>query len=155
MLQKLTKRVRLKEPGAARKYMSEAVVYLIDDDEAVRKSLAFLLKAAQLNVRTHESAVAFLKVLPKAGPGCIITDMHMPQVDGIELIRRLRDHGCNLPVIVITGVGDLRHAVEAIKAGAIDFLEKPICAEMLLALIRSAFVCGGWSRGHESVATCV
>ena len=135
--------------------MSEAVVHLIDDDEAVRKSLAFLLTAAQLNVRTHESAVAFLKVLPKVGRGCIITDMHMPQVDGIELIRRLRDHGCNLPVIVITGVGDLRHAVEAIKAGAIDFLEKPICAEMLLAWIRSAFVCGGWSRGLESDATFI
>ena len=129
---------------------NEAVVHLIDDHEIIRESLAFLLTAAQLNVRTHESAVAFLKVFPEVEPGCIVTDMHMPQLDGIELIRRLRGRGSSMPVIVITAADDVALAVKAIRAGAIDFLEKPTCAELLVTWIRSAFVCGECGGRHET-----
>lgn len=114
------------------------VVHVIDDDEAVRKSLAFLLGTAQVSVRTYESAVMFLDALPKVEPGCIITDVRMPQVDGLELLRRLKGRGVDLPVIVITGHGDVPLAVEAMKAGAADFLEKPFDDEAVLAAVHSA-----------------
>jgi two-component system response regulator FixJ len=115
----------------------ERIVHVIDDDE-VRHSLAFLLSAAGLAVRIHESAVAFLAVLPEIQGGCVVTDIRMPQMDGLELQRLLRDLKSGLPVIVMTGHGDLPLAVEAMKAGAVDFLEKPFDDEVLLSAIRSA-----------------
>jgi len=114
------------------------VVHVIDDDIAVRQSLAFLLSTAGLAVRVHESAVAFLSILPGAPGGCVVTDIRMPDMDGLELQRRLRANKIELPVIVITGHGDVALAVEAMKAGAIDFIEKPFDDEVLLAAIRSA-----------------
>jgi two-component system response regulator FixJ len=114
------------------------VVHVIDDDEDVRQSLAFLLSAAGLAVRVHESAVAFLGVLPEIQGGCVVTDIRMPQMDGLELQRRLRDLKAGLPVIVMTGHGDVPLAVEAMKAGAVDFIEKPFDDEVLLSAIRSA-----------------
>src|SRR5471030_2567001 len=101
------------------------VVHVIDDDIDVRQSLAFLLSTAGLAVRVHESAVAFLKVLSSAQDGCIVTDVRMPGMDGIELQRRLKTANSNLPVIVMTGHGDIALAVEAMKAGALDFIVKP------------------------------
>jgi two-component system response regulator FixJ len=114
------------------------VVHVIDDDAAVRQSLAFLLSTAGLAVRVHASAVDFLKVLPDIQGGCIVTDIRMPEMDGLELQRRLRELKAGLPVIVMTGHGDVPLAVEAMKAGAIDFIEKPFDDEVLLSAIRSA-----------------
>ncbi len=114
------------------------VVHVIDDDADVRQSLAFLLSAAGLAVQVHESAVAFLEALPGIPEGCVVTDIRMPGMDGLELQRRLRDMKTGLPVIVMTGHGDVPLAVEAMKTGAIDFIEKPFDDEVLLSAIRSA-----------------
>jgi two-component system response regulator FixJ len=114
------------------------VVQVIDDDADVRQSLAFLLSTAGLAVRVHDSAVSFLKVLDEVQAGCVVTDIRMPQMDGLELQRRLRAQGSKLPVIVMTGHGDVALAVEAMKAGAVDFIEKPFDDDVLLAAIRTA-----------------
>jgi two-component system response regulator FixJ len=116
----------------------KAVVHVIDDDEAIRQSLAFLLGAVGMEVQTYESAVAFLKVAPDVKAGCVITDVRMPELSGVELLRRLRELKLGIPVIVITGHGDVPLAVEAMKIGALDFLEKPFDDEVLLASVRSA-----------------
>jgi two-component system response regulator FixJ len=118
--------------------MPPDTVYVIDDDEAARHSLAFLLKAAKLEVKTFESATSFLEVASDIKYGCVITDVRMPEISGIDLVRRLKDLKIGLPVIVITGHGDVPLAVEAMKLGAMDFLEKPFDDEALLASVRSA-----------------
>jgi two-component system, LuxR family, response regulator FixJ len=117
---------------------SDAVVHVIDDDDAVRESLAFLLKSARLAVKTYESAAAFLGISPPVATGCVITDVRMPDISGIELLQRLRERNVSVPVIVITGHGDVPLAVEAMKLGAVDFFEKPFDDEALLAAVRSA-----------------
>lgn len=117
---------------------NEGVVHVIDDDDAVRESLAFLLGTAEVAVRTYDSAVAFLAALPEIDAGCIVTDVRMPEIDGLELLQRLKDRAVGLPVIVITGHGDVPLAVEAMKLGAVDFLEKPFDDESLLAAVRAA-----------------
>ena len=114
------------------------VVHVIDDDADVRQSLAFLLSTAGLAVRVHESAASFLAGLDGIQDGCIVTDVRMPGIDGIELQRRLKLMNNSMPVIVITGHGDVALAVEAMKAGALDFIEKPFGDEVLLEAIRSA-----------------
>ena len=113
-------------------------VHVIDDDEAVRQSLAFLLRANEVEVQTYESGMAFLGVAAALKSGCVITDVRMPEMSGIELLRRLKELNIFLPVIVITGHGDVPLAVEAMKFGAADFLEKPFDDEVLLAAVRSA-----------------
>ena len=118
--------------------MDSQVVHVIDDDVDVRQALAFLLSTAGLAVRVHDSAVGFLKVLPDAQPGCVVTDIRMPEMDGLELQRRLAELKSGFPVIVMTGHGDVPMAVEAMKAGAVDFIEKPFDDETLLSAIRSA-----------------
>ncbi len=117
---------------------SDAVVHLIDDDEGVRQALAFLLTASGFAVRVHESAGSFLDAVATVQPGCVITDVRMPGVDGLELQRQLKARRLGLPVIVMTGHGDVPLAVEAMKAGAVDFLEKPFEDEALLSAIRAA-----------------
>ncbi len=117
---------------------TSAVVHLIDDDDGVRQSLAFLLTTAGLAVRVYESGVAFLAVVNTLQPGCIVSDVRMPGIDGLELQRRLKELGVHLPVIMITGHADVPLAVEAMKAGAIDFIEKPFDDELLLGAIRVA-----------------
>jgi len=114
------------------------LVHVIDDDEAVRGSLEFLLRTANMGVRTYDSAVAFLANFESSERGCIVTDVRMPEMSGIELLRRLKDMSIDLPVIVITGHGDISLAVEAMKAGAVDFLEKPFEDNRVLAAIGSA-----------------
>ena len=116
----------------------QPIVHVIDDDDAIRQSLAFLLSTAKIEVKTHPSAAAFLEALPGLKPGCIITDVRMPGISGIELVRRLKELNVGAPVIVITGHGDVPLAVEAMKIGAADFLEKPFDDEVLLASVRSA-----------------
>jgi two-component system response regulator FixJ len=115
-----------------------AIVHVIDDDEALRDSLAFLLRSADLEVMSHSSAAAFLDSLPLTGLTCIITDVRMPGLSGIDLLRRIRELGIEVPVIVITGHGDVPLAVEAMRFGAIDFLEKPFDDEILLQSVRAA-----------------
>jgi two-component system response regulator FixJ len=114
------------------------MVHVIDDDEAVRDSLAFLLGSARLDVRTYDAATTFLSALPNIAAGCIITDVRMPGMSGIDLLRRLSDLEMALPVIVMTGHGDVQLAVEAMKIGAADFLEKPFDDDLMLAAVRSA-----------------
>ena len=114
------------------------VVHVIDDDEAMRHSLAFLFRTARIQAETYESATAFLNLLPQIKPGCVVTDVRMPGLSGIDLLGRLRELNSALPVIVITGHGDVPLAVEAMKFGAVDFLEKPFDDEVLLGAVRSA-----------------
>jgi len=116
----------------------KAVVHVIDDDEAMRQSLAFLLGTVGMKVQTYESAMAFLAVAPEIKSGCIITDVRMPEVSGLDLLRRVRELELGIPVIMITGHGDVPLAVEAMKIGALDFLEKPFDDEVILASVRSA-----------------
>jgi two-component system response regulator FixJ len=113
-------------------------VHVVDDDSAVRESLAYLLASAKIKVRTHDSAEAFLDVLPTLAPGCIITDVRMPGLSGIDLLKRLKKTAQAIPVIVITGHGDVPLAVEAMRLGAMDFLEKPFDDLVLIASVRSA-----------------
>jgi two-component system response regulator FixJ len=116
----------------------DAVVHLIDDDDAVRQALAFMLTACGFAVRTYESGLAFLDAVPKLQPGCIVTDVRMPGMDGLALQRELKARHVGLPVIVMTGHGDVPLAVEAMKAGAVDFIEKPFNDTNLLSAIRVA-----------------
>ncbi len=116
----------------------KSIVHVIDDDEAVRQALAFQLGSAGIEARTYDSAVAFLDVASTVHPGCIITDVRMPELSGIDLLRRLRELKHSVPVIVITAHGDIPLAVEAMRLGAVDFLEKPFEDEVLLASVRSA-----------------
>jgi two-component system response regulator FixJ len=116
----------------------EPVIYVIDDDYAVRQSLEFLLKTAGIAVRGFDSAKVFLEILPQIDSGCIITDVRMPDISGIDLLRRVKEFNPDLPVIVITGHGDISLAVEAMKIGAVDFLEKPFDDDLLLTAVRSA-----------------
>ena len=114
------------------------IVHIIDDDEALRESLTFLLRSAKHDVRSYASAKAFLEALPDAGFGCIVTDVRMPGMSGIELLRRLKELNVAVPVIVVTGHGDVALAVEAMKIGAVDFLEKPFDDEVLMASVEAA-----------------
>ncbi|HTT48848.1 MAG TPA: response regulator, partial [Pseudolabrys sp.] len=115
----------------------EPVIYVIDDDDAVRQSLEFLLKTAGYTVRGFESGKAFLDVLPDIKSGCVITDVRMPEITGIDLLRRVKETSADIPVIVITGHGDISLAVDAMKLGAVDFLEKPFDDDQLLAALKS------------------
>lgn len=110
-------------------------VYVIDDDEAMRDSLDFLLGAADFDVTLFESAQHFLDALPDAGFGCVLSDVRMPGIDGIELLQRLKANRSTLPVLIMTGHGDVPLAVEAMKLGAVDFLEKPFEDERLIGMI--------------------
>ena len=120
-----------------------AIVHIIDDDDALRESLAFLLSTAKIAVRSYASATAFLEQLPNVDLGCVITDVRMPELSGIDLLKRLKERNIDVPVIVITGHGDVPLAVEAMKFGAMDFLEKPFDDKLLLAAVQSAL------REHE------
>lgn len=122
--------------------MSKPVVHVIDDDEAMRESLAFLLETSGLAPRTYESAAAFLDQLDPSQPGVIVTDVRMPEMNGLELVRRLKSRDVGLPIVMITGHGDVPLAVEAMKAGVVDFLEKPFEEDSLLAAIRAAMADG-------------
>jgi two-component system, LuxR family, response regulator FixJ len=118
--------------------MTEPIVHLIDDDEAIRSALSFLLEMNDLPARTYASALDFLEVAESLRSGCIVTDVRMPEMSGLELVRRLKERGVTLPVVVITGHGDVPLAVEAMRAGVIDFIEKPFDDEVLLRSIRMA-----------------
>src|ERR1700677_1198935 len=116
----------------------EPIVYVVDDDDAMRDSLDFLLAAAGFSVKVFESASSFLGVLPRVQAGCLITDIRMPGMDGLELLRRVKQERPLLPVIMMTGHGDVPLAVEAMKLGAHDFIEKPFEDQRLIDMIRAA-----------------
>lgn len=116
---------------------SEPVIHVIDDDAAMRDSLTFLLEVNGFQVRTYGSASNFLDALPET-PGCIVTDIRMPDMSGLDLVRRLRDAGHTYPVIAMTGHGDIALAVEAMKTGVIDFIEKPFTDAALLEAVTAA-----------------
>jgi two-component system response regulator FixJ len=114
------------------------IVHVIDDDESARESLTFLLETADFRVRTYDSGKAFLDTVPGMEAGCVITDVWMPEIGGLEIVRSLKKLKLEIPVIVITGHSDVPLAVESMKAGAADFIEKPYDGEALLAAVRSA-----------------
>jgi two-component system response regulator FixJ len=116
----------------------DRTVHVIDDDDAVRDSLTFLLKANSFAVVAHELASAFLEALPRLNPACVITDVRMPGTSGMELLHRLSAREPAIPTIVITGHGDIPLAVEAMKLGAVDFIEKPFEDETILIAVRLA-----------------
>jgi two-component system response regulator FixJ len=117
--------------------MPDRVVHIVDDDDAMRDSLAFLLEASGYNVRTYVSALPFLE-RGEVERGCLLTDVRMPEMSGLELIKALSERGSRLPVVVITGHGDVPLAVEAMRAGAVDFIEKPFGDEVILSAVRQA-----------------
>lgn len=130
------------------------IVHVVDDDEAVRLSLSFLLESAGFRVETHQSAVAFLDRTGISPQGCVLTDVRMPEMDGLTLQQKLGERGIALPVIVMTGHGDIPIAVQALKAGAVDFLEKPFDDELLIGAIRTALERNARDQGRQSeVAT--
>src|SRR5512138_3187466 len=117
--------------------MPRGKVYVIDDDEAMRDSLQFLLSSADYEVTLFESAQVFLDKLGGLDFGCVVSDVRMPGIDGIEMLRRLKSLQSPFPVIIMTGHGDVPLAVEAMKLGAVDFLEKPFDDSLLVAMVES------------------
>lgn len=129
--------------------MTEGVVHVIDDDAALRDSLGFLLEAAELAARMYESPASLLAALPSLEPGCILTDVRMPQMTGLELVRTLRAQGVTLPVIVMTGHADVPLAIEAMRLGVSDFIEKPFDDELLVASLQAALRQGAAQRQRQ------
>ncbi len=113
-------------------------IYVIDDDEAMRDSLDFLLDSAGFNVTLFETALNFLDVLPSLDFGCVISDVRMPGLDGIELLKRMKASHSTFPIVIMTGHGDVPLAVEAMKLGAVDFLEKPFEDDRLIGMVEAA-----------------
>lgn len=118
---------------------SRRTLHIVDDDDDVRESAALLLDASGYSVATYSSGVEFLEKLDPTVPACILLDIHMPQMDGLEVQRRLVDRGVAFPVIVLTGQGDISIAVQAMKHGAFEFLEKPYLNDVLLQAAADAF----------------
>src|SRR5689334_14718147 len=112
-------------------------VHLVDDDEAIRRSASFMLRTSGYLVKTYASGVEFLGVAKDAVPGCVLLDVRMPEIDGLEVQAALKERGVLLPVVVMTGHGDINTAVEAMKLGAVDFIEKPFEKAVLLSAIEA------------------
>ncbi|MDQ0469831.1 response regulator FixJ [Labrys wisconsinensis] len=130
----------------------DLAVHVVDDDIAVRQSLAFLFATAGISTRLYDSAEAFLQACTGATAGCVVTDVRMPGMDGLELLRRLRDLGSAMPVIVITGHGDIPLAVAAMKDGAADFIEKPFDDGAIIESVRAALDRQRWDLDRRSAA---
>ena len=128
------------------------VIYVVDDDEAIRRSLSFLLKTSGYAVRLFEGGKPFLKTAADLPPGCVLLDVRMPDIDGLEVQRELRARGIMLPVIIMTGHGDIDMAVAAMKAGACDFIEKPFEKAALLGCVESARRLSAADRGANAQA---
>lgn len=115
------------------------LVHIVDDEDSIRRSASFMLRTSGFDTRTYQSGVEFLKDVKHADAGCVLLDVRMPVIDGLEVQRELNDRGIGLPVIVLTGHGDISIAVQAMKAGAIDFLEKPFEKAQLLVALDTGF----------------
>jgi two-component system response regulator FixJ len=120
----------------------KAIIYVVDDEDAVRRSVGFMLKTSGFEVHAYASGVDFLKEVKKLDPGCVLLDVRMPDMDGLEVQQELNAHGVSMPVIVLTGHGDVATAVQAMKGGASDFLEKPFEKASLIEAIE---------RGSEKI----
>ncbi|MFF9551059.1 response regulator FixJ [Methylobacterium fujisawaense] len=129
--------------------MPASLVHVVDDDPAMRDSVGFLLGTEGFEVRLYETATDFLQRLVEPAAGCVLTDIRMPGLNGLELLRRLRASGHKLPVIMMTGHGDVPLAVEAMKLGACDFIEKPFDDEALLQALRSALERNGAAKAVD------
>ena len=134
---------------------NDDLVYVVDDDAAMRESLEFLLDAAGYSVTTFDSASDFLQQLPRLTFGCVVSDIRMPGIDGMELLRDVKAGRGEMPIIIMTGHGDIPLAVEAIKLGALDFLEKPFEDERMIGAIRTALERGKAAAKDEVVASDV
>ena len=119
--------------------MSNRIVYLVDDDEAIRHSASFMLRHAGYTVKTYPDGMSFLDSVSEEHEGCILLDVRMPGMDGLAVQGALNHRGINMPVIILTGHGDVPVAVEAMKGGAIEFLEKPYEKQALVSAIDNAF----------------
>jgi len=128
----------------------DAVVFVVDDDKAMRKSLTRLLDSVGLNVETFDSAEAFLADCDPSRHGCLILDIRMPGISGLELQKKLAADGVSLPVIIMSAHGDVEKAVSAIKCGAVDFIKKPYKGKLLLARIREALALDARLRSAEA-----
>jgi two-component system, LuxR family, response regulator FixJ len=131
---------------------AEAAVHIVDDDPAVRRTLERLLDGMGFQTRSYDSPSAFLDIASSLSAGCLVLDIRMPGMDGFEVQARLLELGIALPVIVVTGQGDVESAVRAMKAGAVDYIEKPYSAAVLRAAINTALSSGGWiGRDREAM----
>jgi len=115
------------------------LVHIVDDEEAIRRSASYMLKTSGYAVETWQSGAAFLKEVRHAEHGCILLDIRMPEIDGLAVQRTLAERGVTMPIVIMTGHGDVGLSVRAMKAGAVDFLEKPFEKSVLLAAIEDAF----------------
>ena len=115
------------------------LIHIIDDEDAVRRSVGYMLKTSGYGVEPWSSGIAFLKSVPSAEEGCILLDIRMPEIDGLAVQRILAERGVTMPIIIMTGHGDVSVAVQAMKAGAVDFLEKPFEKAVLIDAIERAF----------------
>jgi two-component system response regulator FixJ len=131
------------------------LVHVIDDDEGVREGLTILLAEAGFTVRAYKSGLEFIERLATAQSGVILSDIRMPGLDGLELQQRLKTTENNLPIVFITGHGDIQMAVRAIKEGASDFIEKPFDDELLVSAVRTALERKGVTSAKESNAEVV
>lgn len=135
---------------------TEATVFVVDDDAAMRESLRFLVESVGLDVETFERAEDFLERYDAERPGCLILDVRMPEVSGLELQERLAEYGSGLPIIMVTGYGDVPMAVRAMRNGAVDFIEKPFSDQHLIDRVQEAIARDRLRRterkGRESVA---
>jgi two-component system, LuxR family, response regulator FixJ len=128
----------------------KTVIHIVDDDAAMRDSMAFLLDVNGFKAMVYDSASAFLAQCPIDALSCVVSDIRMPGMNGIELVRELKSKGSACPVILVTGHGDVALAVEAMKAGAVDFIEKPFDDAVLLGAIRSALEARPAARGDSA-----
>lgn len=131
---------------------TKGMIYVIDDDDAMRDSLNFLLDSSGYSVTLFDDAQRFLEALPGLAFGCIVSDVRMPGIDGIELLKRMKAHHSPFPILIMTGHGDVPLAVEAMKLGAVDFLEKPFEDDRLIAMIETAIRQAEPAAKSEAVA---
>lgn len=129
--------------------MSEPTVFIIDDDQAVARSLRWLIESVQLKVETFSSAQAFIDGYDASKPGCMVLDVRMPGMSGLDLQERLAVQRIDVPIIFITGHGDVKMAVRAVKSGAFDFIEKPFNDQDLLDRIQKAIIFDAEQRGKS------
>lgn len=115
------------------------MVHIVDDEDSIRRSVGFMLKTSGYQVETWTSGQAFLKEVRNAEQGCILLDVRMPEIDGLEVQRTLADRGVTMPIVIMTGHGDVSIAIQAMKAGAVDFLEKPFEKAALIAAVEESF----------------
>jgi two-component system response regulator FixJ len=131
--------------------MDKGTVFIVDDDADLRAAMVDLVETAALRAEGFGSAAEFLDAGKKSGDGCLVVDIHMPGMDGLELQQKLKDDRVAIPVIVLTGRGDVPKAVRALKAGAVDFIEKPFSGDLVLGSIRQALEIGQRIREKEAL----